>query len=61
MMKEQHLSHFEAVSLVMITVDAEGKTKYLCLIRSAGHDPLDTAWTDKLLVPSKSIASILPR
>jgi len=37
MMKEKHLSHFEAVSLVMITVDAEGKTKDLCLIRSAGY------------------------
>ncbi|MGC2615637.1 MAG: energy transducer TonB [Terracidiphilus sp.] len=37
MMKEQHLSHFEAVSLMMITVDAEGKTKDLCLIRPAGY------------------------
>ena len=37
MMKEQHLDHFEAVSLMMVTVDAEGKTKDLCLIRSAGY------------------------
>jgi TonB family protein len=35
--REQRLNHFEAVSLVMITVDPEGKTKDPCLIRSAGH------------------------
>ena len=37
MINEQHLSHFEAVSLMMITVDVEGKTKDLCLVRSAGY------------------------
>jgi TonB family protein len=37
MMQEKHLDHFEAASLLMVTVDAEGKTKDLCLIRSAGY------------------------
>lgn len=37
MMKEKHLSSFEAVSVIGLTVSTEGNPEDLCLLRGAGY------------------------
>jgi hypothetical protein len=37
MMKEKHLSSFEAVSVIGLTVSTEGNPEDLCLLRAAGY------------------------
>ena len=36
-MKDQHVKQFEAISLVRLTVDSNGMTQDICVMKEAGH------------------------